>query len=307
MANKVASKMANKILPPARIGFVGLGNMGFPMAGNLAKAGYQLLGNDQNSEQAQRFTSELGATIVNSLKELGEQCDVVITMLPEGNIVRAVLLGEGGVCSGLAPGKVVIDMSSCSPVDTRQLAKDLAALEIHLVDAPVSGGVVKAVDGSLAIMAGGDSELIDACLPLLEVMGKVFKTGGSGTGHAMKAINNYLSAATLAVTSEAVLAGEQFGLERETMVDIINAATGRSNSSEHKFPTFILNEKFNSGFFLGLMAKDLRFAKALTDSTDTPNTLLTEISRLWNEAEDELGFNADNTEIYRFLNKQIEK
>lgn len=295
----------NKLEAPATVGFVGLGNMGFPMASNLVKAGYRLVGFDLNAEQLQRFCTETGATPAPGLKALGEMADVVITMLPEGRIVRAALLGDDAVCEGLDSGQVVIDMSSCSPVDTRELAKELAARQVTLVDAPVSGGVAKARDASLAIMAGcNDPDVVEACRPLLAGMGRVFVTGGSGTGHAMKAMNNYLSAATLAVTSEAILAGEKFGLDPTVMVEIINASTGRSNSSEHKFPTFILNEQFNSGFFLGLMAKDLRFAKMLTESTGTPDTLLGDITRLYDQAEAELGFNADNTELYRFLAHQ---
>ena len=301
----------NNLVPPATVGFVGLGNMGYPMARNLASAGYRVLGFDLNSEQVAGFCEETGSSSADTLRALGEQADVVITMLPEGKIVRSVLLGQGGnqegVCAGLKPGSIVIDMSSCSPVDTRQLSAELKAMEITLVDAPVSGGVVKAVESSLAIMAGCDDEAaIEACKPVLSSLGKVFVTGSSGTGHAMKAMNNYLSAATLAITSEAVLAGKAFGLDPTTMVDIINASTGRSNSSEHKFPTFILNEKFNSGFFLGLMAKDLRFAKMLTDSTGTPDTLLAALTRMYDEAETTLGPRADNTDIYRYLASQIE-
>ena len=129
-------------------------------------------------------------------------------------------------------------------------------------------------------MAGGDADAIAACKPLLENLGKVFATGASGSGHAMKAINNFLSATTLAITSEAVIAGTKFGLDPKVIVDIINASTGRSNSSEHKFPTFILPEKYNSGFYLGLMAKDLRFAKALNEAVDAPDTFVTAISAL---------------------------
>jgi 3-hydroxyisobutyrate dehydrogenase len=197
-------------------------------------------------------------------------------------------------------------MSSCSPVDTRVLAQELKAKGFDLIDAPVSGGVVKAVSGGLAIMAGGAADAIAACKPLLEQMGKVFNTGASGSGHAMKAINNFLSATTLAITSEAVIAGTKFGLDPKVIVDIINASTGRSNSSEHKFPTFILPEKYTSGFYLGLMAKDLRFAKALNEAVDAPNTFVNAISALYDAAEKELGFQADNCEIHRYLQKLAE-
>lgn len=291
------------VVPPAAIGFVGLGNMGYPMASRLCAAGYQLVVADLNQAAVDRFCSETGATAAASLQQLGNLSAVVITMLPEGKAVRKVLLEPDGVISGLQAGSILIDMSSCSPVDTRILSDELKALGFDMIDAPVSGGVVKAVSGGLAIMAGGATEAVDACRPVLEVMGKVFATGGSGTGHAMKAMNNFLSAATLALTSEAVITGTRFGLDPAVMVDIINASTGRSNSSEHKFPTFILPRTFNSGFFLGLMAKDLRFAKSLSDAMDTPQDLLNVITGMWDRAEAELGFHADNTEIHKYLER----
>jgi len=271
------------------------------MAKRLAAAGYLLTVHDLNADAVARFCADTGASAASSLKQLGEVSRVVITMLPEGKVVRRVLMGDDGVVSGLKPGASLIDMSSCSPVDTRVLAAELKALGFSLIDAPVSGGVVKAVSGGLAIMAGGDNNAIAACKPVLEQMGKVFETGASGSGHAMKAINNFLSATTLAITSEAIIAGSKFGLEPQVMVDIINASTGRSNSSEHKFPTFVLPRKFDSGFFLGLMAKDLRFAKALVDSVQDNNVFVNAISDLYNKAEAEYGPMADNIEIHRYL------
>jgi 3-hydroxyisobutyrate dehydrogenase len=288
------------ITPPAAIGFIGLGNMGYPMAKRLAAAGYKLHVSDLNADAVNKFCAETGATAAD-LGTLGATSNVVITMLPDGKAVRKVLVDANGVVSGLKPGTLLIDMSSCSPVDTRTLAQELKVKGIDLIDAPVSGGVVKAVSGGLAIMAGGEADAIAACKPLLDNLGKTFNTGASGSGHAMKAINNFLSATTLAITSEAVIAGQKFGLDPKVVVDIINASTGRSNSSEHKFPTFILPEKYNSGFYLGLMAKDLRFAKALNEAVDAPNTFVNAISALYDAAEKELGFQADNCEIHRYL------
>lgn len=319
------------LAPPATIGFVGLGNMGYPMATRLCAAGYQLIVTDLNKSAVEKFCRETGSSAASSLRQLGSRSALVITMLPEGKAVRKVLLGDSAVMgipadvsaalaqdsakgaeaedeitqdsivSGLNAGSIVLDMSSCAPVDTRILSAELLARGIEMVDAPVSGGVVKAVSGGLAIMAGGTAAAVEACRPVLEVLGKAFVTGGSGTGHAMKAMNNFLSAATLALTSEALITGTKFGLDPRVMIDIINASTGRSNSSEHKFPTFILPRSFDSGFFLGLMAKDLRFAKALSDAMHTPNALLSVITTLWNNAEADMGFQADNTEIHKYL------
>jgi len=298
--------MTNKILPPATVGFIGLGNMGFPMAKCLVGAGYKLIVADLNTEAVEKFCQETGAESATDLKALAGKSDVVITMLPEGNAVRKVLMEEGGVVSGLREGAILIDMSSCSPVGTRKLAEELEALGFPLVDAPVSGGVYKAAEGALAIMAGGDKDVVEQCLPLLEVMGKPFKTGGPASGHAMKTMNNYLSAASLAIASEAVILGSKFGLDPETMVDILNASTGRSNSTEHKFPAFILPRTFNSGFFIGLMAKDLRLARELAESEGTSTELLKMVSTMWDKAEAELGFKADNTEVYKYLESQSE-
>jgi len=293
--------------PPATIGFVGLGNMGYPMASRLANAGYKVTVSDLNADVVRQFCEETGADSADSLKALGESSDLIITMLPEGKAVRKVLLGDGdNVMAGLKPGTVLIDMSSCSPVDTRALSQELVEMGFNLIDAPVSGGKYKAAEGSLAIMAGGDEELVEACRPVFEVMGKPFHTGGPASGHAMKAMNNFLSAGTLALACEAVITGTKFGLDPKVMVDIINASTGRSNSSEDKFPKFILPRTFNSGFYLGLMAKDLRFAVDLAESENTPNGFINLLSSIYDKAEADLGFDADNTELFKYLESLVE-
>jgi 3-hydroxyisobutyrate dehydrogenase len=291
--------------PPEKIGFIGLGNMGAPMARNLAAAGYPLVVADAVPAAVERFKANLPAhanvEAPASLNAIGEACRVVITMLPEGNIVRTVLLGDNGVVSGARSGAIVIDMTSASPVGTRALVKDLAAKGITLVDAPVSGGVGRAIDGKLAIMAGGDTEVLDRCQPILNTMGQTFRTGPASSGHAMKALNNYLSAGALAMAAEAVLAGERFGLDPKLMIDIFNASTGRNTATDNKYPKFVLNRKFDSGFFLGLMAKDLRLALELAEDSGTPVDLLKPVVQMWSEAEQRLGFKADNTEIVKYL------
>jgi 3-hydroxyisobutyrate dehydrogenase len=292
-------------LPPERVGFIGLGNMGAPMARRLIAAGYKLTVADALPASVDRFVSE-PANAASSERSAGAEalaraCRVIITMLPDGKVVREVLLGATGLARHLAAGSVVIDMSSSSPVGTRELSADLAKLGIPLVDAPVSGGVRKAIDGSLAIMVGGEAPTVDRCRPLLEPMGKVFVTGGSGTGHAMKSLNNFLSAANLAVAAEAVIAGQRFGLEPATMIDIFNASTGRNTGTDSKFPNNVLPRTFNSGFALGLMAKDLRLALEVARSSDAPLELLQACANIWAQAEKQLGGKADNTEVVKYL------
>jgi 3-hydroxyisobutyrate dehydrogenase len=222
-------------------------------------------------------------------------------MLPDGAAVRQVLLGEAGVAAGLAAGSVVLDMSSAEPVATRALAAKLAEAAVSLVDAPVSGGVKRAVEGKLAIMAGGEPAAIARCATVFAALGTVFRTGASGSGHAVKALNNYLSAVALAATAEAMMAGGKFGIDPALMLEILNHSTGRNTATEQKYPAYVLPRSFNSGFALGLMAKDLRIALGLAEAVGTPDSLLSECAALWQRAQRQLGFNADNTEIVRYL------
>jgi 3-hydroxyisobutyrate dehydrogenase len=293
-----------------RIGFVGLGNMGAPMAENLLKAGFELAIADADPARLAGFAGR--AMLPASLAELGRASDLVVTMLPDGKIVRQVLCGSAGsndgVLAGLAAGSLVIDMSSSAPVGTRALGAELAAHGVALVDAPVSGGVKRAVDGTLAIMVGGAEADIERCRPLLAAMGRdIFPTGPLGSGHAMKALNNYVSAAGLAAAAEAVLVGQRFGLDPAVMTDILNASTGRNNATENKLKQFILSRRYSAGFGLGLMAKDLRTALETAEATATPTPLAAACIALWNAAEARLGGAADHTEIARYLETLIEE
>jgi 3-hydroxyisobutyrate dehydrogenase len=298
----VAEAAAGGILPPARIAFLGLGKMGLPMARRLLGAGYDLRGFDLAAPARAAFV-EAGGAAAASPAEAAEGCAALITMLPDGAAVEAALFG--GV-EPLAPrlprGTLVIDMSSSAPLGTRALAERLAALGIPLVDAPVSGGVKRAVDGSLAIMAGGDPENVGRARPLFEAMGKaVFATGAVGSGHAMKALNNYVSAAGLVAACEALQIGAQFGLDPALMTDVLNASTGRNNSTENKLKPFVLSGSFASGFALALMAKDLRIADDLARDIGVPAPLSAACSGLWAAALAALGPGADHTEIDRYL------
>jgi 3-hydroxyisobutyrate dehydrogenase len=293
-----------------RIGLVGLGNMGAPMAENLLKAGFALALADADPGRLAGFGGR--AALPASLAELGRASELVVTMLPDGKIVRKVLCGTSGsndgVLAGLAAGSLVIDMSSSAPVGTRELGAELAARGVALVDAPVSGGVKRAVDGTLAIMVGGAAADIERCRPLLAAMGRdIFPTGPLGSGHAMKALNNYVSAAGLAAAAEAVLVGRRFGLDPAVMTDILNASTGRNNATENKLKQFILSRRYSAGFSLGLMAKDLRTALETAEATATPAPLAAACIALWNAAEARLGGAADHTEIARYLEILIEE
>jgi 3-hydroxyisobutyrate dehydrogenase len=207
-----------------------------------------------------------------------------------------------GFKAKLAPGTVVIDMSSSAPMGTRALGEELIAAGLAFIDAPVSGGVKRAVDGTLAIMAGGDGKTIDRADPVLNAMGKsVFRTGPLGSGHAAKALNNYVSAAGLAAAAEAVAIGGKFGIDPNVLVDVLNASTGRNNSTENKLKQFIIPEKYTSGFGLALMAKDIRTADELAHQIGVSAPLADEVAALWDAALEKLGPSADHVEIGRYL------
>jgi 3-hydroxyisobutyrate dehydrogenase len=271
------------------VAFVGLGQMGRPMAANLEKAGFALRSFDLNGEGSCASAAEAAAG-----------AEVFLTMLPDGNAVRECVLG-----AGLRAGTLVLDMSSSDPVGTRRLGETLAALGIALVDAPVSGGVKKAVDGTLAIMAGGEAAQIERVRPLLEKMGgRIFLTGPLGSGHAMKALNNYVSAAGMIATAEALAAGERFGLDPAVMTDILNASSGRNNTTELKVKQFMLSGRFDSGFSAALMVKDVATAAQLAEAVGASAELARHCTEIWRRAAAELGGGADHTAIYRFVGKE---
>ena len=288
----------------SRIGFVGMGNMGRPMAANIARAGFPLSVFDADRARAERFAAEFGATAASSLAELGRAADIVVTMLPTGAIVRQALFEDerGALAASLAKGTaaqsgaVVVDMSSSEPVGTQALGAALAVRGVALVDAPVSGGVPRAEAGTLTLMIGGDDAPIARARPMLEAMGKqLFRTGPLGSGHAMKALNNYVAAAAFIASTEALRVGRRFGLAPETMVDIMNASTGRNFNSEMTLKQHVISGAYATGFQLGLMAKDVKIAADLADGIAIDAPLARLVRTLWADAREKLGERADFT------------
>jgi 3-hydroxyisobutyrate dehydrogenase len=282
----------------SEIGFIGLGNMGRPMAGRLIHAGYRVCGFDKAASARTRFEADASGTAAASLEAAVASALAVVTMLPTGEIVRAVI---EAIRPRMRPGALVVDMSSSEPLATRQLGEQLIAAGFGFVDAPVSGGVKRAVDGTLAIMVGGEDRFIKGAEPLLRAMGRsIFRTGPLGSGHAMKALNNYVSGAGLVAAVEAIRVGRAFGLDAHVMVDVLNASTGRNNSTEVKLKQFVISESYSSGFHLGLMAKDIRAAAILAKELGIEAPLADWIAELWDDAVEQLGAVADHTEIARY-------
>lgn len=280
--------------------FIGLGNMGQPMAARYAQ-GREVYVYDQNPNARTATAEQSGATPLVSLNSLPEDIEVVILMLPNSRIVEAVLRQSPGLLTRLNPGSMIIDMSSSEPGSTASLAEEADRLGIHYVDAPVSGGVARAITGELAIMVGGTDEAVEAARPLLESMGtSVVHVGPPGTGHAAKALNNLLSATNIAAAAEIICAAALAGIAPHVMVDVINNSTGRSQASEVKFPKHILTGDFESGFAMDLMLKDLRIARQIFESNSVEAPVVLTAQTLAEDLRKKLDAAApDHTELVK--------
>ncbi len=285
------------------LGFIGIGTMGDPMVHCLTNAGQTPLIQDADTARANDIAARDGLKSVATAADIGAQSDVVILMLPNSAIVKDVCLGANGLVPAMAKGGIIVDMSSSDPIETRKLGAELARQGITLLDAPVSGGLRKARDGTLANMLGGDdAAAMDRAEPILTAMGRVFRAGPLAAGHATKALNNYVSAAGLVAACEAVIVGRDFGLDPTVLTDIINASTGRNNSTENKIAQFVLSGAFrDAGFGLGLMTKDVGLAAHLGQQMGHDLPGLNAVADIWTRAAKGLDSDADHTEIFRYL------
>jgi len=288
----------------SRIGFVGIGAMGSRMAANLARAGYPLMVRDADQAKAQDFTRSHQARVAVSLAELGHNADVVICMLPTGPIVHSVFLQEedGALAKALAPGSVVIDMTSSEPTGTRDLAALLAKSGIALVDAPVSGGITGAEQGRLVMMVGADDKAaLDRVRPILAVLGhRLFDVGGSGAGHAMKSLNNYVSGTGFMAAIEALVIGRRFGLDPAVMVDVLNESTGRNFATANTLKQEVISRAFGTQFTLGLLAKDVKIAADLAEDIRISAPLARASRDLILRARETVGADADHTAAVKY-------
>ncbi|MDC7230283.1 MAG: 2-hydroxy-3-oxopropionate reductase, partial [Sphaerochaetaceae bacterium] len=255
-----------------RIGFIGLGIMGKPMAKNLIKAGYSLVVNDINKEAVAELVAS-GAAEAASAKEVASQSDVVVTMLPNSPHVQTVVLGEGGVIEGAKEGLVVVDMSSISPIVSREVAAELAKKGVVMLDAPVSGGEPKAIDGTLAIMVGGPEETFKVVEPILQVMGgSVTLVGEIGSGNTTKLANQIMVAANIAGMSEALVLATKADVDPEKVFKAIRGGLAGSTVLDAKAP-LVLDGNFKPGFRIDLHIKDLQNALDTAATVKTPTPL----------------------------------
>jgi 3-hydroxyisobutyrate dehydrogenase len=284
-----------------QVGFIGLGNMGRPMAEHLVDAGFALTVSDAAPGVTERFVAEHPTATAAAGPQSFGAVQALILMLPTSAIVEDVLEREG-VADALPPGCLVIDMSSSEPLRTRSLAARLQAKGLSMLDAPVSGGVRGARAARLSVLVGGSEADLAQATPLLTAMAKtVIRVGDIGAGHAAKALNNLVSAATMSITVEAVVVAEAFGITAGVMTKVLNSSSGRSNTSETKLAQFMTSGSFDSGFALQLMAKDVGLAIALARALDRPVEVGDHVAEQWRRIAAEVTPATDHTQLYTLL------
>ncbi len=238
-----------------KVGFIGLGIMGKPMSKNVLKAGYEVTVLETSKQAAELVAA--GAKTAANPKALAEQTDVIITMLPNSPQVREVILGAGGIIEGAKPGTVVIDMSSIAPLTSQEIARELAEKGIDMLDAPVSGGEPKAIEGTLSVMVGGRQDVFDRCYPVMKTMAaSVVRTGDIGAGNVTKLANQIIVAINIAAMSEALVLASKAGVEPELVYQAIRGGLAGSTVLDAKAP-LVLDRKFDPGFRINLHIKDL--------------------------------------------------
>ncbi len=288
------------------IGFIGIGKMGTPMSRHLRRGDFSVLGFDADPAALARVSGD-GVQSVATLSELGRRADVVITMLPDSSCVEEVVLCEGGLAENLAPGKLLIDMSSSYPRRTAALGDLLSRRNILMLGAPVSGGVIGAEAATLAIMPGGPMEVVDAAMPIFEILGgNVVHVGEEvESGHAMKCVNNFLSATNLLSSMEAMAFAAKLGLDPDKVLDVVNSGSGRNSGTADKWPRFLLPRDFTCGFSTGLMHKDLTMASDLAREEGATMFLLNQVRQIYGLGESRYGPNSDQMYLLEIIEEWV--
>ncbi|WP_449280305.1 2-hydroxy-3-oxopropionate reductase [Lentibacillus salinarum] len=259
-----------------KIGFVGLGIMGKPMSKNLIKAGYDLVVSSSNPETNKEM-GDHGAEVVETYVDVALKADVMITMVPNSPEVKAVILADGGLSQGAKPGSVIIDMSSIAPIASQEIGEALKEKDIGFLDAPVSGGEPKAIDGTISVMVGGDQDVFDKCLPIMEAMaGSVVRTGEIGSGNSTKLANQIIVALNIAAVSEALVLTKKMGVDNELVYNAIRGGLAGSNVLDAKAP-MMLEQNFEPGFKIDLHLKDLNNVMETSTDIDVPLPLTASI------------------------------
>ena len=289
-------------MPDKQLGFIGVGRMGQHMASRLIEAGYALTIFDTNETAMQRL-EQRGAKRAKSPADVASQCETVLVSLPTPDVVKAVALGSNGVIEG-SKAKVFVDLSTTGPRVAKEVFEGLAKKGITAVDAPVSGGPTGAEKGTLAMMIACPRPLADELRPVIEVLGKFFYIGDQpGAGQTMKVINNLLSATAITITSEAMVMGVKAGLDPTTMLDVINAGSGRNTATADKFPRCVVTRRFDFGFTTALLYKDIKLCLDEAEALGVPMIVGNAVRQVMAIGKAAQGPDADITEFVKPLEK----
>lgn len=285
-----------------KVGFIGLGIMGKPMSKNLLKAGYELVICDINKAAVDEVTAA-GATAAGTPKEVAEQTEIIVTMLPNSPHVKQVVLGKNGIIEGAKAGSIVVDMSSIAPLVSREIAERLANKGIEMLDAPVSGGEPKAIDGTLSVMCGGKQQVFDKCLPVIKAMAaSVVLTGDIGAGNVTKLANQIIVALNIAAMSEALVLATKAGVEPELVYKAIRGGLAGSTVLDAKAP-LVMDRRFNPGFRINLHIKDLNNVLETSHEVGVPLPLTAAVMEMMQALKvDNMG-DADHGALIRYYEK----
>jgi len=284
-----------------RVGFIGLGNMGYPISLNLLRAGYRLVVYDIVAEKIEKMVRE-GATGASSPKEVAELSDIVMTSLPTPEVLEQVVTGPQGILEAGHKGLTLVMLDTISPSTARHIASEAGRHGVKVLDAPVSGGPYLAKEGALTIMVGGDADVFESCRPVLEKIGRhIYYVGGSGAGSVAKLVNNLLSLGNVVLMCEAMVLGIKAGVDVKTLYEIVSKSTGRSFAIEYKLPNIIAKRRFDSGFAIELACKDLEIMSSLSRELGYPLFMGSLIEQLYKLARSMGLGREDHTAIVKFF------
>jgi 3-hydroxyisobutyrate dehydrogenase len=288
-----------------KVAFLGLGDIGMPMASHLARDPFDLVVWNRTASKAETFAREHKARIAATPAEAVKGAQVVITCLPSSVEVEAVLHGENGMLGSLRSGAVLIDCTSGDPPTSRSIAAELAAREVEFIDAPVSGGTTAAKAGTLTVMWGGEQSVFERVRPVIEAFGKkIVHAGPVGSGDALKAVNNALLAVHILSAAEGLAVLVKAGVDPKVALEVINASSGRSNSSENLIPQRVLTRAFPRTFRLALLEKDIGIAAVMAEDLGARTPLISLTAERFHEAREKLGEKADHVEAVKIVEEE---
>jgi 3-hydroxyisobutyrate dehydrogenase-like beta-hydroxyacid dehydrogenase len=268
-----------------KVGFIGLGAMGLPMGKRIVKSGYDTVTMVHRRREPVEELAAMGAQVVSTPAEVAQQSDLVITIVPADTELRQVVLGQDGLIEGFSKGKVLIDMTTATPLTLQEIARELADIGVRVLDAPVSGGTTGAAEGKLTIMVGGDRDLLEQFRVILDVLGtNIVHVGGIGQGKVVKIVNQAMAAIHLLAMGEAFALGVKCGADPAVLYQVIKTSSGYSKMMDLRLPDFILADSFVPGFKLDLMKKDLNLAIDSAQAVGAPLLLTATVAQIFQAA-----------------------